>query len=242
MCKGERVIAVSNTIREYIKRNYPGTDMGKVVVIHRGVDPAEFPRNHQPTADWLAAWQKDFPQFTGKKILTLPGRLSRLKGHEDFLQLLTLLRQRSDAYHGLIVGDIDTRHRVYLQDLYQRINDLGLKQHVTFSGGRSDMRDVYAVSDVVLSLSSKPESFGRTVVEALSIGTPVVGYDQGGVGEILADLFPDGRVSTGNIEELANRVHAVCQQKPPLQENHYLLQDMLVATLSCYDTLLKTAR
>lgn len=242
MCKGECVIAVSNTIREYIKQNYPGINMNKVVVIHRGVDPAEFPRGHRPSEAWLEKWRQDFPQLTGKKVLTLPGRMSRIKGHPDFLQLLALLKNQSHDYHGLIVGDIDNFHRTYLQELYRQIGDLGLGQDVTFTGARSDMRDIYAVSDVVLSLTTKPESFGRTVVEALSIGTPVVGYDRGGVGEILSDLFPDGRVPVGSITELASHVHTICQQHPVIKENHYLLQNMLDATLSCYDNLLKTAR
>ena len=44
----------------------------------------------------------------------------------------------------------------------------------------------YAASDLVLQLSRKPESFGRTVVEALSVGRPVLGWAHGGVGELLA--------------------------------------------------------
>ncbi|GBL46756.1 glycosyltransferase [Sulfuriferula multivorans] len=59
------------------------------------------------------------------------------------------------------------------------------------------MREVFAVSDIVLSLSSKPESFGRTVLEALRLGTPVVGYNHGGVGEILAAAYPAGLFELG---------------------------------------------
>ena len=48
--------------------------------------------------------------------------------------------------------------------------DMGLSDIVVFAGHRSDIRDIYAVSDVVVSLSSKPESFGRTVLEPLAMG------------------------------------------------------------------------
>jgi glycosyltransferase involved in cell wall biosynthesis len=41
-----------------------------------------------------------------------------------------------------------------------------------------------AVSHLVCALSQQPESFGRTVLEAMALGKPVVGYDCGGVGEI----------------------------------------------------------
>jgi glycosyltransferase involved in cell wall biosynthesis len=56
---------------------------------------------------------------------------------------------------------------------------------------------------MVLCLSSTPESFGRTVAEALSIGTPVVGYNHGGVAEILAAEFPAGAVEFQDFEELS---------------------------------------
>ena len=51
MLKGERIIAVSNTIRDYILRNYPDTDANRIQVIYRGVEEAEFPYGYQPTHD-----------------------------------------------------------------------------------------------------------------------------------------------------------------------------------------------
>ncbi|MFC6686080.1 glycosyltransferase [Marinobacter koreensis] len=65
----------------------------------------------------------------------------------------------------------------------------------------------------MLSLSTKPESFGRTVVEALGLGVPVVGYDHGGVGEVLAALYPQGRVPLGDKDALRNAVIGVLQDK-----------------------------
>lgn len=53
MTKGERVIAVSNTIREYILSNYPKVDPDKIRLIYRGVDPEEFPRGYQPSDEWM---------------------------------------------------------------------------------------------------------------------------------------------------------------------------------------------
>jgi hypothetical protein len=56
------------------------------------------------------------------------------------------------------------------------------------------MAGAYRDADLVLQLSAKPESFGRTVVEALCSGRAVVGWDHGGVGELLARHYPAGRV------------------------------------------------
>jgi glycosyltransferase involved in cell wall biosynthesis len=100
------------------------------------------------------------------------------------------------------------------------------------------MREIYAVSDLVMSLSKKPESFGRTVLEALSLGVPVVGYDHGGVGEILMNLFPQGRVSLENPSALYNRVAEFIKEAPVVpQRQNYTLQHMLEKTLQCYSRL-----
>jgi glycosyltransferase involved in cell wall biosynthesis len=241
MCKPERVIAVSETVRGYIRKSYPETNMDKVVLIHRGVDPNEFPRDYKPSPAWLEDWYRQYPHLMGKKVLTLPGRLSRSKGHQDFLYLLQSLRQSGHDCHGLIVGDAGARHHSYVKEIKQLVNELGLEKSVSFTGPRSDMREIYAVSNLVLSLSIKPESFGRTVVESLSIGTPVVGYGHGGVNEILQNTFPQGIVPVKDSAALFNRVETLlCQQTKTIKENPYLLQNMLDATINCYDDLLRT--
>jgi glycosyltransferase involved in cell wall biosynthesis len=241
MCKPERVIAVSETVQGYIRDKYSDTDMDKVLLIPRGVDPDEFPRGYQASSAWLEDWYRQYPRLKDKKVLTLPGRLSRSKGHQDFLYLLQSLRLRGHECHGLIVGDAGAGHHSYVNELRQMVKELGLAECVTFTGPRSDMREIYAVSDLVLSLSSKPESFGRTVVESLSIGTPVVGYGHGGVNEILQNLFSQGIVPVEDSAELSNRVESLlCQERITIKDNTYLLQNMLDATINCYDDLLRT--
>jgi glycosyltransferase involved in cell wall biosynthesis len=87
----------------------------------------------------------------------------------------------------------------------------------------------------VLSLSSKPESFGRTVLEALRLGTPVVGYNHGGVGEILAAAYPDGLVESGNVDALVERIAELLQHPATVTNNGvYPLSSMLKQTMALY--------
>jgi glycosyltransferase involved in cell wall biosynthesis len=235
MLKGERIIAVSNTIRDYILSNYPDTDASRIEVIYRGVDAAEFPYGYRPSADWLAAWRAQYPQLTGKRILTLPGRLTRLKGHADFISLIARLKQHGLPVHGLIVGGEDPKRQAYARELHAAVAAQGLADDITFTGHRSDMREVFAVSDLVLSLSSKPESFGRTVLEALRLGTPVVGYNHGGVGEILATAYPAGLVELGDMDALIDRVTGLLAQLVVVEDSGaYPLVAMLDSTLNVY--------
>lgn len=241
MVKGERVIAVSNTVLDYIRNNYPKVAPGSIVVINRGVDPAEFPPDFHPSSAWLSDWRRQYPELQSSRILLLPGRITRLKGHEDFLRLLADLRRRGQSVHGLIAGGAATGKQAYLDELRQLTHDLGLDAAVTFTGQRGDLREIMAVSDIVLSLSSKPESFGRTVLEAYSLGVPVIGYAYGGVGEQLAALLPEGRIAPGDLMALADRVTQWLDNPPKLTTQHaFTLDNMLQGTLSLYTQLAST--
>ncbi len=236
MTRGECVIAVSESIRDYLRESFPRADMARVRVIHRGVDARLFPPGYRPAPRWCADWYAQFPELKHKYVLTLPGRLTRLKGHEAFVRLLARLAADDVGAHGLIVGDADASGKTYAEGLRRDVTNAKLP--ISFAGHRDDMRDIYASSDLVLSLSSHPESFGRTVVEALSMGVPVLGYDHGGVGEVLASAFPDGRVAAGDEQALLARAREFRSRPPrPATPVPFTLEAMLSKTLALYSEL-----
>ena len=239
MCRGEHVIVVSQTVREYVQKNYPFVPANRLHLIHRGIDSAEYPRGYQPDDTWKSSFFQQYPAAAGQPLITLAGRITRLKGHHHLLQALARLRDRQIPAHGLIVGGTDPRKTAYAVELKDLVRRLQLEDRVTFTGHRSDLKQIYAISSLVLSLSSTPESFGRTVAEALSIGTPVVGYRHGGVGEILAAQFAEGAVEPGNVEELIERIANLLtrQPRPVPGPNVFHKQDMLGRTIELYETI-----
>lgn len=240
MTRGERVIVVSDTARQYVESNYPETDMARVERIFRGVDRTRFGRGFRPGEDWLAKWRSDFPACDGKALVVLPGRLTRLKGHHDFIDVIERLRPRHPDITGVVVGGIDPRHRSYANELRARGKD------IVFTGHRSDLREIMASSTAVLSLSQKPESFGRTVLEALSLGVPVVGYQHGGVGEILGHVYPGGRVTVGDTGAVADRLAAILDDpaaaKRAIRDHDFDVHRMCRETLALYGQLAEQQR
>lgn len=238
MTRGERVIAVSEAVRRYVLDNYPQLDPTHISVIPRGVDSKLYPHGYRPTPSWSQSWFQRYPHLLDSFVLTLPGRLTRLKGHEQFIELIARLLERQLPVQGLIVGGEDPRRLKYAESLHRLVRVRGLEGHITFTGERSDIREIFASSNLVLSLSQQPESFGRTVLEALALGVPVIGYDHGGVGEILAELFPAGRVAMGDVDELTKRVEHFLHKTPPIpNSNPFTLQRMLDDTLALYERL-----
>lgn len=239
MTRGERVIAVSRHARDYILANYPGVPAGRVVVIPRGIDPAAFPAGYRPEDSWLDGWYRQYPQTRNRFVVTLAGRPTRSKGVLDFIGIIGRLRSLGIPVHGLLVGDIPKRREAGTR---RRINAAlaaaGAGDAVTLTGFRSDLREVMALSDAVLSLSLHPESHGRTVSEALALGRPVAGYAHGGVGEQLSGMFPEGNVTVGDTAGMADKL-AGWYREPPSLENvsPWPLQRTLDDTLRVYREL-----
>ena len=104
MVRGERVICVSNCVRDHLLRHYPHIDPARLTVIPRGIDPDEFPFGFQPDDAWRAQFFAQWPRLDGGVLLTLPGRGTRLKGHADAIELLAGLRARGLDARLLLLG------------------------------------------------------------------------------------------------------------------------------------------
>lgn len=235
LLRGERVIAVSQTMRDYVLSHYPWLDPTRVRVIPRGIDPEAFPYGHRPDDAWQRAFFAEFPQLAGAPLLTLPGRGTRLKGHHEAIELLAELKRRGIEARLLLLGVIEPGREAYVEELRRLVRERGLDAQVVLTPPRNDVRDIYAMSALVLQLSTKPESFGRTVVEALSLCRPVLGYAHGGVGELLAELYPAGRVPLGDREKLVERAAELLRVAPPIPMlQSYRLSDMQQAVLALY--------
>jgi glycosyltransferase involved in cell wall biosynthesis len=236
LLKAERVIAVSQTLRDYVLSHYRWLEPSRVRVIPRGIDPDAFPYGHRPDDAWHKAFFAEYPALVGAPLLTLPARGTRLKGHHDAIELLADLKRRGIEARLLLLGVIEPGREAYLAELKELIRVRGVTSQVVLTPPRDDVRDIYAISALILQLSNKPESFGRTVIEALSLCRPVLGYAHGGVGELLAELYPAGRVPPGDRERLVERAAELLRVAPPISPlQSYRLVDMQQATLALYD-------
>lgn len=239
MTTGERVICVSRTVRDYVLRHYPSTDPAKLRVIPRGIDIADFPR--RDGVDLAARMQlaMQHPALGGDgPLLLLPGRGTRLKGHADALTLLSRMRTQGVDARLWMPGAREPGREAYVAELEAEAAKTGCADALAITAPTSSIAEAYAMSDVVLQLSRKPETFGRTVIEALSVGAPVVGWAHGGVGELLHELQPQGAVPAFDIDVLTSRALEMLRQPPsPPATMPYTLQAMQDATLAVYDEL-----
>lgn len=236
MLRGERIVVVSQTVRDYLISHYGKLDTTRIRIVPRGIDPEAFPYGHRPEESWQKAFFNEFPKLAGAPLLTLPGRGTRLKGHHDAIELVAELKQRGIDTRLLLLGVVEPGREAYVHELKDLIKGRGVENQVVMTPPRQDIRDIYAMSALVLQLSNKPEAFGRTVVEALALCRPVLGYAHGGVGELLAELYPAGRVPPFDRERLVERAAELLRVAPPIAPlQRYRLIDMQHAALALYE-------
>lgn len=238
MTRGEQVICVSNAVRDFVLQHYRHVDPARLVVIPRGIDPAAFPFGHQPDDGWLTHFRAEYPQLDGGALLTLPGRGTRLKGHANAINLIADLRERGVDARLLLLGAREAGREAYLRELESLAQRRGIADYMVITPQRDDIRDIYAISALILQLSNKPESFGRTVVEGLSLCRPVLGYAHGGVGELLGELYPAGRVPVGDHGRLVERAAELLRLAPAIEPPlSYRLTVMQQAVVDLYTQL-----
>ncbi|WP_445365221.1 glycosyltransferase family 4 protein [Microbulbifer sp. ANSA001] len=241
MARSEQVIAISECVNDYLHDNYQAYLQRPPEVIYRGVDTEEFNPNISVPADWKANIEKEYPNLANKQWLLLPGRLTRWKGHEDFIELIQRLISKHHDIHGIILGGAEANKSHYEKELKQKVREKGIEGHLTFVGHRSDIRYWYKESRLVYNLSKRPEPFGRTVIESAAMGTPVIGYNIGGPAESLRVCFPQGLVEQNDAEALYNRSRELLKgpkQKASLSED-FTLKRQAEHTIEVYETMIK---
>jgi glycosyltransferase involved in cell wall biosynthesis len=154
----------------------------ETVVVHPGVDAPQ-----RLGEDERAGLRAGLRLPPGKPVVGIVGRLCSWKGQHHVLRALALLRERGHDVHGLVVGgDAFDFEPDYEPSLHRLAAELGLQEHVTFTGQVPDGTRHMQAMDVVVNASDH-EPFGIVLLEAMALDVPVVAVDAGGPAEIVED-------------------------------------------------------
>jgi glycosyltransferase involved in cell wall biosynthesis len=203
MTTSDSVICVSNSIKEYIQKNYK-TNSEKITVIPRGIDLELF---NLSTIDqsFISDFKNQF-NLNDNFVISSVGRVTQLKDYETFIKAVLIIKKEICNVKALIVGGVRSDKEDYLKSLKILIKELDLEDNIIFTGSQSKIAEIYALSNVVVSSSKKPESFGRAVAESIALNTPVVATNHGGVKDIIIENENGFFFEVGNENELSQKI------------------------------------
>ena len=201
MTSGDRVICVSEVVREYIHNHYK-TDPNIIRVIQRGVDMNQFNPSQVDTA--RVCKLKDEFKLHGKLVITSVGRITMLKDYETFIQAMAKVCSKTPEAVGLIVGGYRKDKSSYFDSLQKLVAQHKLQDQIIFTGSQEDMPPIYMLSDIVVNASLKMGNMGRTVVEALALDTPVIATTFEGLNNLIEDGKNGYVINNQDINGLTN--------------------------------------
>jgi len=208
MVRSNLIIAGSNFIFSHINNNY-SKYLGlkkKFLVIFRGINVDYFDSSTtlEHEEDQLL---KNWKLSRDKKIILMPGRLTRWKGQEVFIEALNLVNKElgHQAFYAVILGS-DQGRDVYTKKIKRLAEQYRLTSQLRFVSHCKNMPLAYKISDLVVSPSIEPEAFGRVAVEAQSMEKPIVASDIGGFNETIIDNKTGFLFESGNAEALSKKI------------------------------------
>ena len=211
LMQGTRVIANSNFTKAYFLNHYPSFKQ-PVIVIPRSVDSHFFNQNNHQL-ELIHRLRHQWRVASGKFVVLLPARFTYWKGHEVLISALRLLKQTTNDFYLVMIGDYHV-NTSYYKRLMTLMKVLNLSDDIFFAGPSTNMYDVYAAADIVISASTEPEAFGRTIIEAQSMGKLVVASRHGGALETIEDNITGFLVEPGNASELADTLLKIYHMSP----------------------------
>ncbi len=177
-------IYISSAIEKQCREDI-GIAARKGQVIYDPVDLGAYADVHGATSPIRA----EFGFTDGERVIANVGRLVSIKGQDFFLQAMAQVVRTHPNAKALLVGAPESTPagQAYYGRLKQLVADMGLSDHVIFTGFRTDIPQIMAASDIVVHSASEPEGLGRVLVEAMAAGRPVIGTAAGGVPDVVQD-------------------------------------------------------
>jgi glycosyltransferase involved in cell wall biosynthesis len=197
-----RIVVVSEATRN--EQRWLPRDSEKVVVVHNGVISASASdRTNSPGR----------PHGTGRasRLVVTGARQHPDKGLDVLVRAVALLREKEPELRVVIAGAVQPGYEAHHSELASLVNDLDLGRTISFVGLVDDPLELWRSAEVYVQ-SSRREPFGLGVIEAMSVGTPVVTTAVGGMCEIVEPERSGLQVPAGDAEALAGAIGRVLRE------------------------------
>ena len=196
MTRGDLIVTPSRFLADYLKANY-GTPEEKIRVIPNAVDTERFDPDNLDQS-FIAEKEREWGIREGDRVIMAIGRITPVKGLEELIrnfQTLTSGQETASPLKLVIVGGADKHHQKYLESLRALASSLiSDPSSLIFAGPQAKIPECISIADEIVSANTtKPETFGLSVIEAYAMNKPVRAKRFGGVAEVMEAVEKAGK-------------------------------------------------
>lgn len=196
--KSDKVTAVSNYLKRKTEIEFD-IEPGKINTIYNFVSRDMF----NPALSQSSPLKKN-----DKTVIIHLSNLRPVKEPLDLIKIFATVCNKSDKELELwIVGEGPMK-----TEMQHLARELGVCPKVKFLGIKNIIGPILASADIFL-LTSKQESFGLSLLEALSSGVPAVATNAGGIPELIENGKTGLLFEPGNIKQAANNILSLLKNK-----------------------------
>jgi glycosyltransferase involved in cell wall biosynthesis len=188
------MVAVSNDLRGFLEERV-GIAQNRITVIYNGVDTIR-----EESLAQQRLLKSEFGIVEDEFVIGIVGSLYPVKGHTCLFRALKTVLAHHPKTRLLVIGEGKLE-----QTLKQEVSELGIERAVSFLGFRNDVPRVLPLLDLFV-LPSLSEGFSVALLEAMSVGVPVIASKVGGNPEIVVSGETGYLVPPQRSEELASRI------------------------------------
>ena len=195
----DKIVTVSQAVANHIKQS-PFIKDSQVKVIYNGVDnTVYYPMD-------ASSIRKKFDIAQDALVIGMIGRVNAIKGQNDFIEAVEPLLGKNEQAVAFLAGGVFPGEEWRLEELDKRIASSSVVSQIHRIDYYDKTSELYNMFDIFVLPSIKPDSLPTVVLEAMACSKPVVGYNNGGIAEMVVDEKSGHLVKPNSPQELSNAI------------------------------------
>lgn len=242
MTKADKVICGSKFMIEHIIKHY-GTNKEKIYLIPRGIDEEYF-NTQDLDQKYISNLIKKY-DLKDKIIFSQIARITHWKDQETTIKAINILKTKYTNIKLLLVGSYSEDRESYYSSLVKLVKENDLEDYIVFLGFTDKIKEILSITNINISSSFKPETFGRANVEGMFLGVPLVATNIGATGDYIIENETGFFFEPKDSQALANKIEKSINTKfdqefiKDFAKENFTLNSMVEKNLEVYKDIIK---